>query len=92
MPRVLVPVAVLPRMAIDLDLLVGDVAGTEARRVDVGAGYPGPGQLMLHSRAGDPALPGFAALEVSEPTVVGTVTIDPLLADPRRGLWNVIIR
>jgi hypothetical protein len=91
-PRVLVPVPVLPRMAIDLDLLIGEVAGTDAARVDVTTGYPAPGQLMLHSRAGDPALPGFEALEVSEPTVVGEVTVDPLLADPDRGLWNLRIR
>jgi hypothetical protein len=91
-PLLYVPVAVRPRLVVDLDTDLGEVASTDPSRVDVGAGYPPAGSIVLHSLAGDPELPGFADLQVDQPREVGGVTVEPLLAAPAQGLWVDAIR
>lgn len=90
--QVLAASAIRPRLIVDLGLSIQAVGGVVVDRVDPAAGYPAPGQVVLHSRAGDPAVDGWAIFEIDEPRTVGSVTLDPLLADPAAGLWVISIR
>jgi hypothetical protein len=91
-PLALVPTAVLPRLAVDLDLSLLQIVGADPARVDLSAGYPVPGQIVFHDRAADRAAPGWKDLETSGPRTVGRVTVEPLLADPARGVWVLRLR
>jgi len=89
---VLVPGPIRPRLVVDLGLLLTAVGGTAAAKVDVAGGYPAAGQLVLHDRTADAPAPGWADLEIEEPRTVGSVTLEPLLADPASGLWVIAVR
>jgi hypothetical protein len=91
-PRVLAASAIRPRLIVDLDLPIPAVGTTAAARLDPAGGYPAPGQVVLHSRAGDADAEGWATLETDVARTVGAVTLDPLLADPVAGLWVIAIR
>lgn len=90
--RVLAASAIRPRLIVDLGLSIPAVAAVAAGRIDVAAGYPARGQVVLHSRAGDPEAEGWTQLEVDESRTVGSVTLDPLLVDAAAGLWVIAIR
>jgi hypothetical protein len=91
-PAVLVPVAVVPRVAVDLGVRLPVVARTNLAEVDVAAGYPSVGQIVFHDRDADAADPHLRALEISAPQVIGPVRLDPLFVDPGRGVWVVAVR
>jgi hypothetical protein len=50
------------------------------------------GQIVVHDRRAERHPDALAALEVTSATTVGAVTIEPLLADPNRGLWILAVR
>ena len=91
-PALLVPLPIRPRMAVETDLALTELAGTDPAAIDVAGGTPAVGQLIVHSAAGDPDLPAFADLETDRERAVGGVTVEPLLADAERGLWVIRIR
>jgi hypothetical protein len=88
---VLVPVLQRPRLALDLDVpltniagltpAVASAAGTELRR----------GQLIFHDRLGDRPPSAYASFEVTTPTAVGSVRLDPIAFDARRGWWVLVV-
>ncbi len=86
---ILAPVPLRPRLAVDLDLPLPRVAGTDARRLDPGAGYPAPGQLIVVDRGSTVPAEPYAVFEVAATTAVGTVRLVPLLADSAHGAWVV---
>lgn len=91
-PWVLVPTPVRPRMAVSAALPLNQIDSTDPARVDLAAGYPAPGQIIVHSASGDPEAPGFADLETAVERTVHGVTVEPLLADADRQLWVIRIR
>jgi hypothetical protein len=88
----LVPVLLRPRVAVDLDVPLSRIGGTNGSRLATDGTYPAPGQLVYHDRIGDPPVPAFDILEVSVPTDSGSIRVDPLVADPARGVWLDLIR
>ncbi|MBI2776444.1 MAG: hypothetical protein HYX57_04135 [Chloroflexi bacterium] len=84
---VFAPTPIRPRLVVDLGLMIPEVAGTDARRLDVANGYPPPGSLVLHSLSGDGPSSMWTELETSERTMIDGVTVEPLLAEPAKGLW-----
>ncbi len=85
-----VPVQLRPHVVVDLGLALDQVASTDPGSVNVAAGNPAPGELLLHSLAAGSSI-GLKQLEVSEPTQIGSATVVPLLADPATGTWVVRI-
>ncbi len=90
--RVLVPGRIGPRLAVDLGLTLGELSGSIARDIDVAAGYPARGTIVFHDRSADAAAAGWEDFEIEEPQQVGSVLLDPIVADPRRGYWVVAVR
>ncbi len=88
----LVPVLLRPRMAVDLAVPLTRIAGTNGPAITTTGAYPAPGQLVYHDRLGDAPASAFHVLEVSAPTDVGAIHLDPLLADPSSGVWLVSVR
>jgi hypothetical protein len=88
----LVPGPIRPRIVVDLGLSLTQVGSTAAARIDIAAGYPAAGQLVFHDRAGDGASAGWAQLEIDAPRTIGSVVLEPLLADARAGVWVVALR
>jgi hypothetical protein len=83
----LVPVLLRPRMAVDLDVPLTRIAGTNGPAITTSGAYPAPAQLVYHDRLGDAPAAAFRVLEVGSPTDVGAIHLDPLLADPANGIW-----
>jgi hypothetical protein len=86
------PTPVLPRVAVDLDLPLTRITGVDGLIVDPAGGTPRPGQIVVHDREAETYPDRRAPLEVATPTRLGSLTVDPLLADPARGVWVVAIR
>lgn len=88
-PRVTVPSEVWPRLSLELRLDLRDITVLPTpSRVDVAAGSPPSGGLVLYLRARDPK--GLATeLAVDTPTRRGSVTVVPIVADDLKGRWLV---
>lgn len=91
-PVVLVPVAVWPRMVVDLGLLLTDVGATDQLTIQPANGVPRAGQIIVHDRRAERRPAALAAFEIAAPTKLGGLTLDPLASDPARGLWIVAVR
>ena len=89
---VLAPTGVLPRLAVELGLGLLDIRSTDTAKLSVAGGYPAAGQLLFHSRPGDPASAGWLEFEIDTPSQIGPVTLDPLLVDQESGLWVIAVR
>ncbi len=91
-PRIRAATPIRIRIAVDLRDRLTEVEPIED--VTVGATGDGllPGQLLVHDRRAERNPDGRAGLEVDEPAVLGERTLEPLLADRRRGLWVVAVR
>jgi hypothetical protein len=84
----------LPRMAVDLDLLLTSVAVLEPTRINLAAGYPPVDSVVYMDGLVDAASVGkpTEVLRVSSPTTIGAIELDPILADPARRIWIVAIK
>ena len=91
-PAIIVPTPVRPRIAIDLGLPLTAVGGTNAKILDPSARPLDPGVMIVHDRRAEAVPAALRALEVGSISVVDGRTIEPLLADPERGLWIVAVR
>lgn len=91
-PLIYVPAPILPRLIVDVGRSTLEIVGTDEGAISLASGYPPAGALVFHSLAGDDLSPGWADLETSTTREVGGVTIDPLLADPRAGIWVLRLR
>jgi hypothetical protein len=91
-PLLYVPTSVQPRMAVDLGLSLTEVEGTDGLTIDLAEKTLQAGEVVVHDRRAERHPGALAALEVTGRTVIGGLTIEPLLADPRRGLWVLAVR
>jgi hypothetical protein len=88
----LVPVLLRPRIAVDLDVPLTRIGGTNGSAITTTGAYPAPGQLVYLDRLGNSPAADFEVLQVSGPTDVGSIHLDPLLADPALGIWLISVR
>jgi hypothetical protein len=91
-PALLVPGSVRLRFVVDLGRSLTEVGGNAPLKLDVEGGYPTVGQVMFHDRGGDAAAPGWVDVETGTPRTVGSVVVEPLLADPAAGIWVIAVR
>jgi len=89
---VLVPTAVRPRAVIGLGLPLTAVGSTDRVSIDASGRPLARGQIVLHDRRAELLPDALALLEVSTPTTIGDLRLEPILSDPARGLWIVAIR
>lgn len=80
------PVLMRPRLAHDLQLSLGAVAGFSRAQLDPARFLP-RGQVLFHERIGDRPMEAFTVLEVDRETAVGEVVLTPLVTDPASGVW-----
>jgi len=89
---VLAPILTIPQLAVDLQLPLSAISGTDGTAIRDDGSYPRPGQLVFHHVDRDEPPEAFVRFEVDRPTVVGSITVDPLLVDPDDRFWLVRIR
>lgn len=89
---VLVPTAVRPRAVVGLGLPLTSVGSTDRVSIDTSGRPLVRGQIVLHDRRAELLPDALNVLEVSTPTTIGDLRLEPILADPARGLWIVAIR
>ena len=85
----LVPVLLRPRLAIDLNLPLTEIAGSDGKRIGPSGSYPSPGQIVYHDPRNDVPNAAFAFLQVSEPTTTGAIRLVPLASNPARRYWVI---
>ena len=84
-PSLLVPVLTRPRMSIDLDVPLTNVAGLTPRYAIPGGLQPG--QVIFHDRRGDAPPDGYPTFELDQPSDLGPVRLEPLMSDPAQRWW-----
>ncbi len=89
---VLAPVLTVPQLAVDLQLPLTVISGTDGTAIRDDGTYPRPGQYLFHQVDRDEPPLAFKRFEVDMPTVVGSITVDPLRVDPDDRFWLVRIR
>jgi len=87
----LAPVLTVPQLAVDLQLPLSSISGTEGSSVTNDGRYPRAGQLVFHHVERDFPRSAFRIFEVDKATVTGSVTIKPLLVDGTHRFWLVEI-
>lgn len=88
-PLLRVPIAVRPRLAVDLAIPLTLMPDLRTDPVDPGSLADTAGQVIFHERRVDGSVP---VIEVATATRVGPVVVVPLIADQARGTWVVEIR
>ena len=86
MVKVLGPGLFRPRLAHDLDISVGAVAGVPTAALDPATFLPA-GVIAIHEHLSDRPAAAFSVLEIAGPTMVGNVVLTPLVADEAQGIW-----
>ena len=86
-PRLLVPIPILPRTAVDLDLPLTDIGGLSVRALDLAGASFRTGQFVAHDLRGDVPRGAYALLETDVPVRIGDVILEPRLIDGAAGLW-----
>lgn len=90
-PLLLVPTPLVPMLSLELDLPLTQIGSFDADGIDLAAGIPSAGQIVLLAPVPHgPEGAGAAPLLVDLPTVVDDVLIVPLASDP--GLGYRIVR
>jgi hypothetical protein len=82
-----VPVLLIPRLAVDLQLPVTQLADSGLPLVTSSGATPHAGQIVVHEDHLDKPTADYAFLEVGTITSLGAITLDPLLADAGAGIW-----
>jgi hypothetical protein len=90
-PALLVPARVYPMAAVQFGLPLTQVARLQPERVNGTGSYPSAGQIVLHDRIVDMPTARFRFLEIGQPTTQGPLHLVPLLADPVRRIWVVMV-
>jgi hypothetical protein len=91
-PAVLVPTSVRPRVVIGLGVSLTSVGSTDRIPIDASGRPLARGQIVLHDRRAELRPESLAVLEISAPTTIGSLRLEPILADPARGLWIIAVR
>jgi hypothetical protein len=86
-PVWLVPSAVRPRIAVDLDVPLTAVGGLSLRWLDPARADYAVGQFVYHDRQGDLPRGGYVVLETDGVVRIGEATLEPRLADALAGAW-----
>jgi hypothetical protein len=86
---VLLPRRLRAQAVVDLGLPLWASNKSSARLVALKNGKVAPGTIVYHDAHADLSRPAWRALEVSEPTKVGTRLVVPLYTDPAAGIWIV---
>jgi hypothetical protein len=86
-PILLVPAAVLPMAAVELDLSLDRIVRSQPQLLSSDGSWPAPGQLVVHDATVDAQAERLAFFEVAQPLTTGRIRVVPLLADPARRLW-----
>jgi len=84
--RLIVPVPLRPRLAVELDLSLQQI-GSYRDLETWAASAPEPGQLILVNVGPSPPSEATAPFLLSEPATVAGVRMVPLLSDPTNGAW-----
>jgi len=82
-----VPVLLVPRLAVDLGLPVTQLADSALPLVSPDGPVPRAGQLVVHESHLDRPVSAYAFLEVSANARIGSITLDPLFVDAAAGIW-----
>ncbi len=82
----LVPTLLKPQFMVDLGLPVGQVGSGLPASLRTDGSFPRAGQIVFHDQRSEPD-PAFDFLEVSSPTIIGSIKVTPLLASPANGYW-----
>lgn len=90
-PRLVVPTAVRPRVALDLGIRLGDVAGMSLGWIDPSKALLRDGQVVLHDLHGDIPGGGYGILEGTGPVKIGEFTLQPIEIDQSRGVWLYLV-
>jgi len=91
-PAVLVPTSVRPRVVIGLGVPLNEVGSTDRIPISASGGSLHAGQIVDHDRRAELKPDALTALEVTAPTSFGNLRLEPILADPARGLWVIAVR
>jgi hypothetical protein len=86
---ILVPRGIRPRLIVDLDLPLRGARAVDPARLDVAAGYPAAGQIIVVDRGVAVPPEAFQPFEIEHPTAIDGTRLVPLLADPQHGAWVV---
>jgi hypothetical protein len=86
---ILVPAALRPRLIVDLDLPVSRVGTIDASRLNIAAGYPAAGQIVVIDKGAAVPPESYAPFQISQPAAVDGARLVPLLADSAAGTWVV---
>ena len=89
-PWLYVPTLLRPRLAVDLDLPLWAVAGTNPSILEPSAS-PRAGAVIVHSRAFDAPAGAYAALETGHAVTVGGLQADTVALDGSDG-WILVVR
>jgi hypothetical protein len=90
-PSLLVPALMQPRMALDLDVPLSNIAGLTPDHATPG-GLLQPGQIIFHDRRGDAPADGYLALELDRPSDLGELTLEPLVSRSADRWWVLATR
>ncbi len=91
-PALLVPVLLVPRLAIDHALPLSQIAGSSGAALSTDGSYPAPGQTIYHDPRDDLPAADYTFLEVQMPTTVGRLRLVPLLSDPIHRSWLISVQ
>jgi len=83
----LVPTAVRPRAAIDLDLPLDRVGSLSPGWLDPATADWVPGQLVFHDLRGDLPRGAYTAIESADTVQIGEVRLEPRMVDAHAGIW-----
>jgi hypothetical protein len=87
----LAPVLTVPQLAVDLRLPLSSITGTVGSSITADGRYPRVGQIVFHDVDRDVPRSAFRIFEVDTATVIGNITIKPLLVDGAHRFWLVEI-
>jgi hypothetical protein len=82
----LVPPLERPRFAVDLDLPLTQVSSAPLAWLEPGEGFLPYGDVIVHDTQAERVY-AYDVLELDQPTTVGGVTLEPVVADVANGVW-----
>jgi hypothetical protein len=91
-PLVVVPVPTRPRAIVDLGLPIDAVGSYGAAGIDLTKLPPDASQVILHSRSRGLPRNSASRFEIEKPTSIDGRQVDPLVADPTRGYWVLLVK
>ncbi len=88
-PRLIVPVLLRPRVAVDLGLPLWAVGSRSPAADGPNAAQVSVPTIVYHDAGADRPVAAYRPFEIDRPGRLGRLEISPILASPDRGLWVV---